>query len=119
MRARRAPRRRAIPQRERGRTGGGDSWSREFTLPPPKGGETIGPMTWPPSEKVRWIATLAAFVLLLVMGALKRLEVLDAVSTGQIEGASPALSGDAASYYRLALGTPLPCFSTEREPMIL
>lgn len=76
-------------------------------------------MTWPPSEKARWIATLAAFAVLVVMGVLKRLELLEAVTTGQVEGVAPELTGDAASYYRLALGTSLPCFSTEREPGIL
>ncbi|MEK7468040.1 MAG: hypothetical protein AAB074_11545 [Planctomycetota bacterium] len=76
-------------------------------------------MKWPPSEKARWIATLAAFVLLLVLATIRRLEIAEAVLAGEIEGATPHLSGDASSYYRLAMRTPLPGFSTEREPVIV
>ncbi|KAF0246906.1 MAG: hypothetical protein FD180_265 [Planctomycetota bacterium] len=76
-------------------------------------------MKWPPSEKARWISTLAAFALLLALATMRRLEIAEAVIAGEIEGATAELSGDAASYYRLAMRTPLPGYSTEREPVIV
>ncbi len=76
-------------------------------------------VTWPPNEKVRWAATLAAFVMLLAVAAMKRLELLDAVAAGEVEGMSVQLGGDAASYRSLAERTPFPCFTPEREPVIL
>jgi hypothetical protein len=65
------------------------------------------------------MATLAAFALLVGLATMRRLEIVDAVLAGEIEGATPHLSGDASSYYRLAMRTPLPGFSTEREPVIV
>ncbi len=57
--------------------------------------------------------------MLLAVAAVKRLDLLDAVAAGEVEGMSAQLGGDAASYASLAERTPFPCFTTEREPVIL
>lgn len=73
-------------------------------------------MPWPPSEGTRWTATLALFAVLLVYAFMRRDGIREAVEAGELESSPAQLTGDAAAYYRLALRTPFPCFTPEREP---
>jgi hypothetical protein len=76
-------------------------------------------MSRPSAHSVAWIATGLALAAIVWHGVLLRIETAEAIEAGKVEDAPPHLAGDAAAYCRLAVETPFPWFSTEREPGIV